>query len=88
MITVNACDVLNLFAADYVKSTIYRVAVPPKGHQYVDRLGVLYFSRPRNDLTLSTITESPVLLPNGFTQNQFEASGNPVPTMEGVGFKL
>ena len=86
MITVNACDALNLLTANYVKSTIHRVAVPPKDQQHVDRLGVLYFSRPRNDLNLST--ESPVLLRNGFTQNQFEASGNPVPTMEGVGSKL
>ena len=87
-ITVNACDALNLLTANYVKSTIHRVAVPPKDQQHVDRLGVLYFSRPRNDLKLSTITESPVLLRNGFTQNQFEATGNPVPTMEGVGSKL
>ena len=54
MITVNARDALNLLTAKYVKSTIHRVAVPPKGQQYVDCLGVLYFSRPRNDLNLST----------------------------------
>ena len=88
MITVNDCDALNFLTADYVKSTIHRIAVPPKGQQHVDRLGVLYFSRPRNDLNLFTIIESPVLLRNGFTQNQFETSGNPVPTMEGVGSKL
>ena len=72
----------------YVKSTIHRVAISPKDQQHVDRLGVLYFSRPRNDLELSTITESPVFLRNRFTQNQFEATGKPVPTMEGVGSKL
>ena len=83
MITVNDCDALNFLTADYVKSTIHRIAVPPKGQQHVDRLGVLYFSRPRNDLNLST--ESPVLLRNGFTQNQFEVTDNPVPTMVGMG---
>ena len=84
-LTVNTCDALNLLTANYVKSTIHRVAVPPKDQQHVDRLGLLYFSRPHNDLELSTITESPVLQREGFTKNQFEATDNPVPTMEGMG---
>jgi isopenicillin N synthase-like dioxygenase len=83
-LTVNACDALNLLTAGYVKSTIHRVVVPPKDQQHVDRLGLLYFSRPRNDLKLSTITESPLLQREGFTQNRFEATGNLVPTMEGM----
>jgi len=87
-LTVNACDALNLLTANYVKSTIHRVAVPPKDQQHVHRLGLLYFSRPQNDIKLSTITESPVLKREGFTQNQFDATGNPVPTMEGTRFKL
>jgi hypothetical protein len=36
---------------------------------------------PNNDVRLSTIKESPVLAAGGF-QNDFEQSGNPVPTME------
>ena len=86
-ITVNAGDTLSLLTAGYIKSTIHRVAVPPKDQQHVDRLGVLYFSRPQSDLRLSTI-ESPFLQREGFTHNKFEASGNPVPTMEGVKSKL
>lgn len=38
---------------------------------------------PHNDVKLATIKESPVLQREGYTQNAFEASGNPVPTMEG-----
>ena len=38
--------------------------------------------RPHNDVTLATVKESPVLQREGYTQNAFEASGNPVPTME------
>ena len=83
-LSVNACDALNLLTANYVKSAIHRVAVPPKDQQHVDRFGLLYFSRPHNDLKLSAITESPVLKREGFTQNQFDATGNPVPTMEGM----
>ncbi|KAJ6588725.1 Clavaminate synthase-like protein [Mycena capillaripes] len=81
-LTVNACDALQLLTGGYVKSTVHRVTVPPKDQQHVDRLGLLYFSRPHNDVKLATITESPVLQREGYTQNEFEASGNPVPTME------
>jgi hypothetical protein len=36
---------------------------------------------PNNDVVLSTIKESPVLAAGDF-ENDFERSGNPVPTME------
>jgi len=81
-LTVNACDALSFLTGDYVKSTIHRVAKPPLDQQHVDRLGLLYFSRPHNDVRLATITESPVLQREGYTQNDFERSGNLVPTME------
>ncbi|EPQ56027.1 Clavaminate synthase-like protein [Gloeophyllum trabeum ATCC 11539] len=80
-LTVNACDALSFLTGGYVKSTIHRVTIPPKDQQHVDRLGLLYFSRPRNDLKLYTV-KSPLLEREGYTQNEFEASGNPVPTME------
>ncbi|KAF7793728.1 hypothetical protein EIP86_004844 [Pleurotus ostreatoroseus] len=81
-LTVNTCDALSLLTAGYVKSTVHRVHSPPKDQQHVDRLGLLYFSRPHNDVKLATIKDSPVLQREGYTQNAFEASGNPVPTME------
>jgi len=81
-ITVNACDALQHLTGGFVKSTIHRVSVPPKDQRHVDRLGLLYFSRPNNDVRLTTIQDSPVLQREGYTQNDFEKSGNPVPTME------
>ncbi|EJU03186.1 Clavaminate synthase-like protein [Dacryopinax primogenitus] len=81
-LTVNACDALSFLTGGYVRSTIHRVNVPPKDQQHVDRLGLLYFSRPHNDVKLATITESPVLTREGYTQNEFERFGNKVPTME------
>ena len=54
--------------------------MPPKDQRHVDRLGLLYFARPQNDLLLNTI-DSPVLQREGFLQNEFEAGGHPVPTM-------
>ncbi|KAH9829357.1 Clavaminate synthase-like protein [Rhodofomes roseus] len=81
-ITVNACDALSFLTGGYVKSTIHRVASPPKDQEHVDRLGLLYFSRPNNDVVLSTVKESPVLQRADSTQNDFEKSSNHVPTME------
>lgn len=81
-ITVNSCDALSFLTGGYVRSTIHRVTVPPKDQQHVDRLGLLYFSRPHNHVQLKTATESPVLRREGYLQNEFEKSGNPVPTME------
>ncbi|KDQ56079.1 hypothetical protein JAAARDRAFT_36866 [Jaapia argillacea MUCL 33604] len=81
-LTVNSCDALSFLTGNYVKSTIHRVTVPPKDQQHVDRLGLLYFSRPENDVKLATIKESPVLQREGYTENDFERSSNPVPTME------
>ncbi|KAJ7634678.1 Clavaminate synthase-like protein [Roridomyces roridus] len=80
-LTVNACDALQFLTAGYVKSTVHRVTVPPKDQQHVDRLGLLYFSRPHNDVKLDTI-KSPLLEREGYTENEFESGGNPVPTME------
>jgi hypothetical protein len=57
-----------------------QVAVPPKDQRHVDRLGLLYFARPQNDLVLRTI-DSPLLRREGFTQNEFEAGGHRIPTM-------
>ena len=59
-----------------------QVALPPKDQRHVDRLGLLYFARPQNDLVLKTV-DSPVLKRAGATQNEFEAGGYPVPTMGG-----
>jgi len=38
---------------------------------------------PHSDVALNTAKDSPVLQREGFTQNDFERSGNPVPTVEG-----
>ncbi|KAF7316358.1 Flavonol synthase [Mycena indigotica] len=81
-LTVNACDALQFLTGNYVKSTIHRVTVPPKDQQHVDRLGLLYFSRPHNDVKLATIQDSPVLRREGYTENGFEKTGNEIPTME------
>ncbi|KAH7353378.1 hypothetical protein B0T11DRAFT_356433 [Plectosphaerella cucumerina] len=79
-LTVNTCDALSFLTGGYIKSTVHRVSAPPKDQQHVDRLGLLYFARPQNDLVLKTV-DSPVLKRAGATQNEFERGGYPVPNM-------
>lgn len=79
-ITVNTCDALSFLTGGYIKSTVHRVSVPPKDQRHVDRLGLLYFARPQNDLVLSTV-DSPLLKREGFTRNEFEEGGHRVPNM-------
>ncbi|KAH6897129.1 2OG-Fe(II) oxygenase superfamily protein [Thelonectria olida] len=79
-LTVNTCDALSFLTGGYIKSTIHRVSLPPKDQRHVDRLGLLYFARPQNDLVLKTV-DSPVLKREGFVKNEFEEGGHPVPNM-------
>ncbi|WRT68701.1 uncharacterized protein IL334_005681 [Kwoniella shivajii] len=79
-LTVNTCDALSFLTAGYIKSTVHRVSVPPADQNQYDRLGLLYFARPSNDLQLNTI-KSPLLQREGFTKNEFEELGHKPPTM-------
>ncbi|WWC90403.1 uncharacterized protein L201_005338 [Kwoniella dendrophila CBS 6074] len=79
-LTVNTCDALSFLTGGYIKSTVHRVQIPPKDQNQFDRLGLLYFARPSNDLPLATI-KSPLLEREGFTQNEFEKGNHKVPTM-------
>ncbi|WWD19329.1 hypothetical protein CI109_103788 [Kwoniella shandongensis] len=79
-LTVNTCDALSFLTGGYIKSTVHRVSVPPKDQNQYDRLGLLYFARPQNDLPLATV-DSPLLKREGFSQNEFEQGGHKVPTM-------
>lgn len=79
-LTVNTCDALSFLTGNYIKSTVHRVSLPPPDQRHVDRLGLLYFARPQNDLVLATV-DSPRLRREGFTQNEFERGGHRVPNM-------
>lgn len=81
-LTVNTCDALNFLTGGYVQSTIHRVSIPPPDQRHVDRLGLLYFARPHDDVQLNTIKESPVLQREGHTENELEKAGTSL-SMEG-----
>ena len=59
-ITVNIADSLSFLTNGYLKSSIHRVVAPPPDQAHLDRLGVLYFVRPEDNLELKTVP-SPLL---------------------------
>jgi isopenicillin N synthase-like dioxygenase len=59
-ITVNIADSLSFLTNGYLKSSIHRVVAPPPDQAHLDRLGVLYFVRPEDDLVLRPV-DSPLL---------------------------
>jgi isopenicillin N synthase-like dioxygenase len=54
-ITVNLADSLQFLTNGFLKSSIHRVVMPPPDQRDVDRLGVLYFVRPEDDLELRPV---------------------------------
>ncbi|PIA94103.1 hypothetical protein CB0940_07992 [Cercospora beticola] len=80
-ITVNICDALSALTGNWLKSSVHRVHAPPEDQAHVDRLGVLYFSRPNNHVLLDPISNSPVLEKLGIKDNEFTKLGQHL-TME------
>ncbi|KAI0005603.1 hypothetical protein F4779DRAFT_49631 [Xylariaceae sp. FL0662B] len=74
-ITINTCDALTALTGGLVKSSVHRVHAPPADQAHVDRLGVLYFARPNNDVVLDPIRNSPLLDRLGLTSNVFTELG-------------
>lgn len=65
-ITVNIADSLEFLTNGFLKSSIHRVVAPPPDQADIDRLGVLYFVRPEDDVVLNPI-KSAVLDKLGYT---------------------
>lgn len=66
-ITVNLADSLEFLTNGFLKSSIHRVVVPPPDQKDTDRLGVLYFVRPEDNVELRPVA-SQVLKRLGFDQ--------------------
>ncbi|KAL1873257.1 hypothetical protein Daus18300_004077 [Diaporthe australafricana] len=73
-ITVNVADALEMLTNGFLKSSIHRVVVPPPDQRGADRLGVLYFVRPEDDLELRPV-RSPVLERLGYDKVQEDVVG-------------
>lgn len=59
-VTVNIADALQFWSNGYLKSSVHRVVAPPPDQAHVDRLGLLYFVRPGENLNLKPV-DSPLL---------------------------
>jgi isopenicillin N synthase-like dioxygenase len=66
-ITVNVADSLEFLTNGFLKSSIHRVVAPPPDQANVDRLGVLYFVRPEDNVVLEPV-KSTVLEKLGYTK--------------------
>ncbi|KAL4866782.1 hypothetical protein BDV12DRAFT_187200 [Aspergillus spectabilis] len=83
-ITINTCDALTALTGGLIKSSVHRVHAPPADQAGIDRLGVLYFSRPNNNVVLDPIANSPLLQRLGLTSNVFTDVGKHLTTKEWV----
>jgi len=75
-ITVNVCDALSAITAGYFKSSIHRVHTPPADQAHLDRLGILYFSRPNDTVLMDPISNSPLLNRLNLKTNEFVEAGH------------
>ncbi|KAI0394729.1 Clavaminate synthase-like protein [Xylariaceae sp. FL0594] len=57
-ITVNLADSLEFLTNGFLKSSVHRVVAPPPDQADLDRLGVLYFVRPEDDLELRPVASA------------------------------
>jgi isopenicillin N synthase-like dioxygenase len=70
---------MDFLTGGYYKPTIHRVVQPPKDQGNCTRLGLFYFSMPKDDVKLVPMAESPVLQRVGF---QRRCEDSKAPTME------
>ncbi|RFU25721.1 hypothetical protein B7463_g10616, partial [Scytalidium lignicola] len=67
-ITVNIADTLQFLSNNFLKSSIHRVVTPPADQSNEDRLGVIYFVRPGDNIKLEA-AKSPLLERLGLQNN-------------------
>ncbi|OJK03728.1 hypothetical protein ASPACDRAFT_22765 [Aspergillus aculeatus ATCC 16872] len=62
---VNIADIVEFLSNGYLKSGVHRVVSPPEDQVGLDRLGLLYFVRPSDEMNLGAI-DSPLLRRLGY----------------------
>lgn len=68
---VNAGDALEFLSGGFYKATIHRVFQPPEDQRGYERLSLIYFGYPDEDVKLLPVSGSPVLEINGI-RRRFE----------------
>lgn len=86
-ITVNVADTLQILSGEYLKSSVHRVHVPPADQAQFDRIGVLYFVRPSNDVAVEVVEGSPVLEAEGVYEKLKNEELRPKLTVAGASLR-
>ncbi|PLB40013.1 putative oxidoreductase, 2OG-Fe(II) oxygenase family [Aspergillus candidus] len=70
-VAVNIADMVELMSNGYFKSGVHRVVAPPEDQAGSDRLGLLYFVRPSEELSLRGLgaLDSPLLKRLGYCRD-------------------
>ncbi|KAK3326976.1 hypothetical protein B0T19DRAFT_383559 [Cercophora scortea] len=74
-ITVNIADALEFLSNGFLKSSVHRVVAPQADQADADRLGVLYFVRPEDEVELKPVGGSPVLERLGYYRGKEKTGG-------------
>ncbi|SPO07280.1 related to iron/ascorbate family oxidoreductases [Cephalotrichum gorgonifer] len=78
-ITCNTADTLTFLTNGFIKSTVHRVVKPPQDQLHINRLGLLYFSRPGDSTAMKTVP-SPLLDRLGLIPEEDKDPNKPVVT--------
>ncbi|KAL2105568.1 hypothetical protein VUR80DRAFT_8162 [Thermomyces stellatus] len=78
-ITCNTADTLSFLTNGFIKSTVHRVVKPPQDQLHLNRLGLLYFSRPGASTAMKTVP-SPLLDRLGLIPEEDKDPNKPVVT--------
>ncbi|KAF8906375.1 hypothetical protein CPB85DRAFT_1314044 [Mucidula mucida] len=79
-VIINTGDTIDFLSGGFYKPTIHRVIQPPVDQRGSDRLCVMYFGMPQDDVLLLPLKESPVLQKVGIQRRVEDADA---PTMNG-----
>ena len=77
---INTGDTMDFLSGGYYKPTIHRVVQPPTDQRGFNRLCVMYFGMPQDNVMLLPLTESPVLQKVGIERRVVD---DQAPTMNG-----
>ncbi|KAJ3566782.1 hypothetical protein NP233_g6790 [Leucocoprinus birnbaumii] len=74
-VLINIGDAVEFLTGGYYKATIHRVRQPPPDQHNVDRVGLIYFCNPHDDVSYKPIAESPVLQRTGTSESESRLLG-------------
>lgn len=81
---MNLGDALVRFSASLLRSNIHRVVNPPGEQAGSERMSLVYFARPEDDVLLTALTESEVIRKAHEEQGKGDEDGEEVTAKEWI----